>query len=86
MNTLIHLIKTPSGCEFSVPTPKAKGFGLPQLVLPASDKYVASYLLPCDFEKAVKIVEAVTHYAPKDDDYMAWIMNTLQDYRQEEGR
>ena len=85
MSILIHLIKTPTGFEFSVPTPKNKG-GLPRLVIPGSDKYVASFMLPCGFDKAMEVVEALTHDAPKDGDYIAWILETMQDFRHEIGK
>ena len=82
MSILIHLVEHDSGFEFNVPMPGAKG--LPRIY--GTDKYTASFLFPCEFEQALEIVKATTEVASKKDDSIAWILETLKDYRQEVGK
>ena len=82
MSILIHLVEHDSGFEFNVPTPKAKG--LPRIY--GSDKYRASFLLPCEFEQAMEIVNATTEVASQKDDPIAYILETLKDFRQKIGK
>ena len=82
-STLIHLVEHDSGFEFNVPLPGNKG-GLPSLE--KGDKYTASFLFPCEFELAMAIVQATTEVASQKDDPIAWILDTLKNFRQEIGK
>ena len=82
MSILIHLVEHDSGFEFNVPMPGAKG--LPRLY--GTDKYTASFLFPCEFEEAMAVVQATTAVASEKDDPIAWILETLKNFRQEVGK
>lgn len=81
-STFIHLVEHDSGFEFNVPTPEATG--LPRIY--GNDKYTASFLFPCEFEQTMEIVKATIEVASQKDDPIAWILETLKDYRQEIGK
>ena len=82
MSILIHLVEHDSGFEFNVPMPGTKG--LPRI--DGTDKYTASFLFPCELEQVFEIVSATTEMASKKDDPIAWILETLKDFRQEVGK
>ena len=82
MSTLVHLIGTNDGFEFNVPMP-----GVEKLpTLQTNDEYIASFLLPVDFEKAKEVLRLCVEQAQDANDPIWCIVWGLAEWRVEEGR